>query len=101
MFLWVLWHFSQRYIILNESLNFSIPTGSSIPLHELFLSPGFMSTCFEYKQYGQWSLAVYPNFLTFLPHFSQTKDSSIMLKVFMFNHQVNYNIYLKYCLNML
>ena len=22
-----------------------------------------------------------------------------MLKVFMFNHQVNYNIYLKYCLN--
>ena len=29
------------------------------PLQLLFLSPGLISTCFEYKQKGQWSLEEY------------------------------------------
>jgi hypothetical protein len=69
-------------MILNEFLNFSTPIGFKRPQQLLERSPGRISTCFEYKQYGQWSRAVELAGSTFLWHFSHTKDSLIMLKRF-------------------
>ena len=46
-------------------------TGSKSPWHSSCLSPGFLSTCLECKQYGQWFLEEYPNLETFFPQLSQ------------------------------
>ena len=35
-----------------------------------------------YKQYGQWSLAVYPSLETFFPQFSQINSSSFIINLF-------------------
>ena len=64
----------------------SIPIGSKSPLQGFSLSPGLISTCLEYKQHGQWSLAVYVDFFTSFPQFSQIKSSFIILNLFICFH---------------
>ena len=63
----------------------SILTGSKSPWHSSALSPGFLSTCFECKQYGQWFLQEYPSYGTFLPQFSHINSSSISVNLLSFN----------------
>ena len=56
--------------------------GRKIPLHSFALSPGFISTCREHRQNGQWLREVYPRASTSFPQAAHIKPLSFFENLF-------------------
>ncbi len=76
-------HLSQRWIIIYPRFGSgSARIGRRMPPQVFALSPGFISTCREQRQNGQWLREVYPSGSTSFPQFLHIKPLSFLVNRF-------------------
>ena len=76
-------HFVHLYTMIYPFFGSGMADIGSIgPRHSFALSPGFMSTCIDQRQKGQWSRELLPRGFTSLPQFRQINPLSFLENLF-------------------